>query len=254
MGSEGFVGGGRYGGGMCGRYATTRSNLDLSALFEAADETDGLEPDYNVAPTDPVPVVRVSASAGGRVLDTARWGLVPSWAKDPKAGARMINARSETVTTSNAFAQSFAKRRCLVPADGWFEWVRGDGRGKQAYFMTLGDAEPCVFAGIWTVWGQDEGRLLTCSIITTPAVDDLALVHERMPLLLSPDRWASWLAGAPGPDLLAPTPPSHVARLELRPVGPRVGDVRNDGHDLIERVSAPPLRPSDVEPSDLTLF
>ena len=106
------------------------------------------------------------------MLSSARWGLVPSWAPDLKGGARMINARSETVADSKAFAQSFAKRRCLVPADGWFEWVRGEGKAKQAYFMTLGDGEPCVFAGIWTVWGKGEGRVLTCSIITTPAVDD----------------------------------------------------------------------------------
>ncbi|MFG2037281.1 SOS response-associated peptidase [Dactylosporangium sp. NPDC048998] len=248
---------------MCGRYATSRSNADLSALFEAADESDGLEPDYNVAPTDPVPIVRVSRSAGGRVLSTARWGLVPAWAKDPRAGARMINARVETVTTSNAFAQSFAKRRCLVPADGWFEWVPRTQRTpgtektkpmKQPYFMTLGDAEPCVFAGLWTVWGQDEGRLLTCSIITAPAVDDLALIHDRMPLLLPVDRWDAWLSAEPDPALLAPTPSSHVARLELRPVGPRVGDVHNDGPDLVAKVPAPPLRSSDVEPIDLTLF
>ncbi|GGM81847.1 SOS response-associated peptidase [Dactylosporangium sucinum] len=238
---------------MCGRYATSRSSVDLSALFEAADETDGLEPDYNVAPTDPVPMVRISSSAGGRVLSSARWGLVPSWAKDPKAGARMINARVETVTTSNAFAQSFARRRCLVPADGWFEWVR-DGKAKQAYFMTLGDAEPCVFAGIWTVWGQGDDRLLTCSIVTAPAVGDLALVHDRMPLLLPSDRWDAWLGAPAGEELLAPTPSSHVARLELRPVGARVGDVRNDGPDLVDRVAAPPLRPSDVQPIDLTLF
>ncbi|MET7394740.1 SOS response-associated peptidase [Dactylosporangium sp. NPDC005572] len=238
---------------MCGRYATSRSSVDLSALFEAADETDGLEPDYNVAPTDPVPVVRISSSAGGRVLGSARWGLVPSWAKDPKVGARMINARAETVTTSSAFAQSFARRRCLVPADGWFEWVR-DGKTKQAYFMTLGDAEPCVFAGIWTVWGQGDGRLLTCSIVTAPAVDDLALVHDRMPLLLPPDRWDAWLSAPAGEELLAPTPSSHVARLELRPVGARVGDVRNDGPDLLDRVPASPLRPGEVQPIDLTLF
>lgn len=240
---------------MCGRYATSRSNADLSALFEAADDgADGLEPDYNVAPTDPVPIVRVSRSVGGRVLSTARWGLVPSWAKDPKAGARMINARVETVTTSNAFAQPFARRRCLVPADGWYEWVRGPEKTKQPYFMTLGDTEPCVFAGLWTVWGKDEGRLLTCTIITTPAVDDLALIHDRMPLLLPRDRWAAWLSSEPDESLLAPTPPSHVARLELRPVGSRVGDVRNDGPDLVAKVAAPPLRSSDVEPIDLTLF
>ncbi|GAA0718903.1 SOS response-associated peptidase [Dactylosporangium roseum] len=239
---------------MCGRYATSRSNVDLSALFEAADETDGLEPDYNVAPTDQVPVVRVSASAGGRVLSEARWGLVPAWAKDPKVGARMINARAETVATSNAFARSFARRRCLVPADGWFEWVRGAGKDKQAYFMTLGADEPCVFAGIWTVWGQGEGRLLTCGIVTAPAVDDLALVHERMPLLLPRERWESWLSGPADAALLEPTPSSHVARLELRPVGARVGDVRNDGPGLLDRVAAPPLRSSDVKPVDLTLF
>jgi putative SOS response-associated peptidase YedK len=222
---------------MCGRYATSRSNVDLSALFEAADETDGLEPDYNVAPTDPVPIVRVSASAGGRVLSAVRWGLVPAWAKDPKVGARMINARAETVATSSAFAASFARRRCLVPADGWYEWVRGPEKSKQPYFMTLGDDEPCVFAGVWSVWGKDEGRLLTCSIITTAAVDDLALIHDRMPLLLPRDRWDAWLSapadGEPDPALLAPPPSSHVARLELRPVGARVGDVRNDGPDLV---------------------
>jgi len=240
---------------MCGRYATSRSNADLSALFEAADETDGLEPDYNVAPTDAVPVVRVSQSAGGTVLSRARWGLVPSWAKDPKVGARMINARAETVESSSAFAQSFARRRCLVPADGWYEWVRSDdGKSKQPYFMTLGDTEPCVFAGLWTVWGKGDDRLLTCSIITTPAVDDLALIHDRMPLLLPGERWGDWLSGKTDGSLLLPTPSSHVARLELRPVGARVGDVRNDGPDLVEKVPAPPLRPRDVEPIDLTLF
>ncbi|MGI5247418.1 SOS response-associated peptidase [Dactylosporangium sp. CA-139066] len=239
---------------MCGRYATSRSNVDLSQLFEATDDTGGLEPDYNVAPTDSVPIVRVSQSGGGRVLNSARWGLVPAWAKDPKVGARMINARVETVTTSNAFAQSFTRRRCLVPADGWYEWVRGEKSAKQPYFMTLGDGEPCVFAGLWTVWGKDEGRLLTCTIITTPAVDDLALIHDRMPLLLPRDRWDAWLGADADPGLLAPTPSSHVARLELRPVGSRVGDVRNDGPDLVAKVPAPPLRSSDVEPIDLTLF
>ncbi|GAA2345835.1 SOS response-associated peptidase [Dactylosporangium salmoneum] len=240
---------------MCGRYATSRSNADLSALFEATDDTDGLEPDYNVAPTDPVPIVRVSQSAGGRVLSTARWGLVPAWAKDPKVGARMINARAETVASSNAFAQSFARRRCLVPADGWFEWLRTEGsKSKQPYFMTLGPGEPCVFAGVWTVWGKGEGRLLTCSILTEPAVGDLALIHDRMPFLLPPERWAAWLSGEPSGALLEPTPSSHVARLELRPVGARVGDVHNDGPDLVERVAAPPLRSNEVDPIDLTLF
>ena len=235
---------------MCGRYATTRSPVDLSALFEATDDVEGLEPDYNVAPTDPVPMVRMSAD--GRRLSVARWGLVPHWAKDPRAGARMINARAETVATSNAFAPSFAKRRCLVPADGWYEWVKFTTGGKQAYYMTPTDGQICAFAGIWATWGPD--KLLTCSIVTIAAIDDLNLIHDRMPLLLPPDRWATWLDGPPSEDLLAPTPADLVAGLELRPVGAAVGDVRNDGPQLIARVSAPPLGGMPDSPVDLTLF
>ncbi len=194
---------------MCGRYATTRSSVDLSALFEATDDVEGLEPDYNVAPTDPVPVVRMSA--GGRRLSTARWGLVPHWAKDPRAGARM-----------------------------------------QAYYMTPADGRICAFAGIWAVWGPD--KLLTCSVVTIPAIDDLTLIHDRMPLLLPPERWTAWLDGPPGDELLAPTPGDLVAELELRPVGAAVGDVRNDGPELIARVNAPPLGGMPDSPVDLTLF
>src|SRR5690349_18997031 len=110
---------------MCGRYASTRSSTDLATLFDALDTTDeALVPDYNLAPTDPAPIVRVSASAGARVLAVARWGLVPAWSADGRGGARMINARAETVATSRAFAPSFERRRCLVPADGWYEWAR----------------------------------------------------------------------------------------------------------------------------------
>ena len=237
---------------MCGRYATTRSSADLSALFEATDEIEGLAPDYNVAPTDPVPIVRRSADV--RVLKTARWGLVPTWAKDARGGARMINARAETVATSRAFAPSFAGRRCLVPADGWYEWVRGPSGGKQAYFMTLGADQPCVFGGIWAVWGSADQTLLTCGIVTAPAVGDLELVHDRMPLLLPPRRWEAWLSGPASADLLAPTPAAHVAALEIRPVGAAVGDVRNDGPQLIDRVPAPSLASTGKEAIDLTLF
>jgi putative SOS response-associated peptidase YedK len=235
---------------MCGRYATTRSAVDLAALFEATDDTDVLESDYNVAPTDSVPVVRIT-SAGNRSLSSVRWGLVPHWAKDPRVGARMINARAETVATSSAFAASFAKRRCLVPADGWYEWVK-TVKGKQPYFMTPADGQVAVFAGLWSSWGPD--KLLTCSIVTTAAVDDLALVHDRMPLLLSPDRWETWLSAPAGETLLAPASSQLVSGLELRPVGPAVGDVHNDGPDLIRRVAAPSLTDSGEKPVDLTLF
>jgi putative SOS response-associated peptidase YedK len=234
---------------MCGRYATTRTSVDLSALFDAGDDTgDGLVADYNLAPTDPAPIVRVSASAGGRVLSTARWGLVPPWAADLRGGARMINARAETVATSSAFAPSFARRRCLVPADGWYEWVKlgPDGRARQAYYMTPADGDVLAFAGIWSVWGNADDRVLTCSIITTAAIDDLRAVHDRMPLVLPPDRWAAWLSGPADETLLAPTPSPVVAGLEIRPVGPAVGDVRNDGPDLVRRVA--------TDTVDLTLF
>jgi len=237
---------------MCGRYATSRSSAELSALFDAVDETDeALAADYNVAPTDRVPVVRVSDRVDRPVLSVARWGLVPAWAKDPRIGARMINARAETLATSSAYARPFAQRRCLVPADGWYEWLRR-GKSKQAYFMTPVDGSVLAFAGLWTAWRGpgSADRLLTFSVVTTAAIGDLAAVHDRMPLALPPSRWSSWLGLTPGDDLLAPPPAEFVAGLEIRPVGPAVGDVRNDGPSLLARVDAPPL----TESIELKLF
>jgi putative SOS response-associated peptidase YedK len=284
---------------MCGRYATTRTATDLASIFDAADETEGvLAPDYNVAPTDPVPIVR---SGQQRRLSVARWGLVPAWADapgapEPRAGAGArrkalrINARAETVATSSAFARAFRRHRCLVPADGWYEWRRTeDGRGKQAYFMTPRDGAVLALAGICATSSAGE---LTCSVVTTASVGDLALVHDRMPLLLPADRWDQWLSGpvasapiasapiASGPvasapiasgkngdstqsdkyqafspeQLLALPPIEFLDALEIRPVGPAVGDVRNDGPHLTDRVAVTPLRVFDVEPTDLTLF
>ncbi|MFV2021796.1 SOS response-associated peptidase [Micromonospora sp. LOL_023] len=250
---------------MCGRYATTRSAADLTALFEALDDTPApLVGDYNVAPTDPVPIVRLSrrdraaehepagagddraAAAGGgrgvspwRILGLARWGLVPPWAADPKIGARMINARAETVATSRAFAPSFARRRCLVPADGWYEWVRAPGGrrgGAQAYFMTPADGQVLAFAGIWSVWGRPE-PLVTSSVITTSAVGPLAEIHDRMPLLLPMDRWSEWLdPEVDGAALLTPPDGNYLDGIEIRPVGAAVGNVRNNGAELVRRV------------------
>jgi putative SOS response-associated peptidase YedK len=225
---------------MCGRYATTRSEADLSELFEAVVVAEGLGPSWNVAPTAAVPVVRESQTHGARVLDAARWGLVPPWAKDLRAGSRMINARSETVATSPAFASSFAKRRCLVPADGWFEWVRS-GKQKQPYYMTPADGSALAFAGLWSAWGPDS--VLTCSVLTTAAIGDLARVHDRMPLILPRERWAGWLAGGGDPiELLAPMTDRALAGIDVRPVRPDVGNVRNNGPHLLE----PPM--------DTTLF
>ena len=236
---------------MCGRYATTRSSGELSGLFEATDETEGgLVADYNVAPTDPVPLVRLDTQ-GHRALSLGRWGLVPAWSRSPAGAARMINARAETVATSRAYASAFARRRCLVPADGWYEWVRQPGGSKQPYYMTSADDSVLAFAGIWSVWDAPGGPLRTLSVVTTAALGELAEVHDRMPLLLPPQRWASWLGPVDDPTpLLAPPSLDWLATIEIRPVGPAVGNVRNDGPELIARV---PLAPA-AEPADVTLF
>jgi putative SOS response-associated peptidase YedK len=228
---------------MCGRYATTSSDADLTLLFDAVNVTEQLAPSWNVAPTDPVPLIRVSQRHAARVLDTARWGLLPPWATDPRGGARMINARAETVATSPAFAPSFAKRRCLVPADGWYEWIR-DGKKRQAYYLTPADGSPLAFAGLWSM---SANAVLTCSIVTTAALGGLARVHDRMPLILAPERWSSWLAGGGDPaTMLLPPSPAALDAIEVRAVRPDVGNVRNNGPDLI---TAPV--PDAVEP---TLF
>jgi putative SOS response-associated peptidase YedK len=237
---------------MCGRYASTRSAADLAELFEAVDETEGgLVVDFNVAPTDPAPVVRLSARSEAPVLSVARWGLVPNWSRDASGAARMINARAETVTESRAFARSFQERRCLVPVDGWYEWRRIDGGKKQPYFMTR--PESLVLAGIWSTWGAGSSRLLTFSILTRPALGDLSLVHDRMPLVLEPTQWAIWLREPDPAGLLTGPSADYCAGIELRPVAANVGDVRNDGPELIHRVAAPPLSVSTVDPSP-TLF
>ncbi|SCL39662.1 Putative SOS response-associated peptidase YedK [Micromonospora rhizosphaerae] len=236
---------------MCGRYATTRSTDDLSALFESYDETGGgVGPDFNVAPTDPVPLVRLDPQRR-RALSVGRWGLVPHWSRTAAGAARMINARAETVATSRAYAPSFARRRCLVPADGWYEWVREPGGRRQPYYMTPRDGSVLAFAGIWSVWESAGIPLLTFSVLTTAAVGELAEVHDRMPLLLPRQRWTPWLAPTEDPArLLAPPSAEWLAGLEIRPVSPAVGDVRNDGPQLTARV--PTARAEDA--TEMTLF
>jgi putative SOS response-associated peptidase YedK len=234
---------------MCGRYASTRTSADLAALFEAFDSTEGrLVADYNIAPTDPVPIIR---ARGQRELVIARWGLVPHWARDPRVGARMINARAETVATSSAFAPSFAGKRCLVPADGWYEWLRLPSGAKQAYFLTARDGGVLAFAGLWA----SAGDLVTCSIVTMAAAGELREVHDRMPLFLPPPRWAQWLDGGVEPETLLAAPnASYTSGLEIRPVGPAVGDVRNDGPSLVTRVNLSHLETVTLDATDPTLF
>jgi putative SOS response-associated peptidase YedK len=225
---------------MCGRYASTRSPDELTLVFDALDGTadEVPEPDYNVAPTKPVYAVRATPDDGTpRRLDVLSWGLVPSWAKDRSIGSRLLNARAETLGDKPAFRSAFARRRCLVPADGWYEWApREHGPGKQPYYLTPADGSVLAFAGLWEVWGSGDGRVLTCTVVTTASQGGLADVHDRMPLVLPPDRWAAWLGEGPErtpAELLAPTPPEVVGALEIRPVGPEVGNVRNNGAHLV---------------------
>jgi putative SOS response-associated peptidase YedK len=236
---------------MCGRYVVTRNWDDLLAEFEAADllGSPSYQPDYNIAPTDPVPVVLTRHPPGdrggplGRQLLVARWGLVPSFARDTGGAARRINARAETARQLPSFRAALARRRCLIPADGWYEWARRQDGGRQPYFLTPADGSAFAFAGLYEIWGDADNRLLTCAIVTTAAVGELVRVHARMPLVLARQHWAGWLdpvRSDPGP-LLAPPAPDLVAGLELRPVGPAVGNVANDGPQLIEPVSATPV-------------
>jgi len=237
---------------MCGRYASTRSAADLAELFGALDETDGaLVPDYNVAPTDPAPIVRCSARVTTPVLSVARWGLVPPWARDPSGAARMINARAETVARTSAYAKSFRERRCLVPVDGWYEWRREPGSRRQPYFMT----RPGGFAlgGIWSVWSGGGATRMTFSIITVAADGDLAAIHDRMPLVLPPSMWLEWLSSGDPEALLTSSTSAGRGDIEIRPVSDAVGDVRNDGAELVQRVNVPTLRSSTMD-NEPTLF
>jgi putative SOS response-associated peptidase YedK len=238
-------------GGMCGRYVMARSTGDLVAAFDVAESFAGdLQPSYNVAPTDEVPLIigrTTSADSGAhRELATARWGLVPSWSKDPKSGARLINARMETVTEKPSFRQAAAKRRGLVAADGYFEWQKTSD-GKIPTYLHGEDDGILAFAGLFEYWpdpalpdGHPDRWLRTCTIITTRAADALGHIHDRTPLIVPPDLYADWLdpgttSTADVQQLLEAIP---EPRLVPRIVGSRVNSVRNNGPDLIEAVAA----------------
>ena len=221
---------------MCGRYvATTPAGVlgDYFAVDEVRGETDA--PSWNVAPTDPVPAVVVRQER--RLLGVFRWGLVPSWATDRSGAARQINARAETVTTKPAFRAAFARRRCLLPADGFYEWERRDDGTKQPWFIHRADGAPLAMAGLWEVWRDGEGELLrTCTVVTTRANALVEPLHDRMPVLIEPEQWAGWL-DPDSPDLggleglLVPCDPRLLDRYA---VTQRVNSVRNNGPELLE--------------------
>lgn len=228
---------------MCGRYSITTDPEALRRLFRI-DVFLNLIPRWNVAPTQEVPVIRngdpKAGEPSGRQLHVMRWGLVPSWAKDIGIGAKLINARAETVNEKPAFRGAFRYRRCLVPADGFYEWKAEAGR-KQPWRVVRRDRAPFAMAGLWEVWeGTGEGSWLeTFSIVTTEANAAIADIHDRMPVMLFEEQqFATWLDGTPqeAGALLGPCDPEAI---EAYRVGPRVGNVRNDDAALIEPLDAP---------------
>ncbi|MFE0155004.1 SOS response-associated peptidase [Nonomuraea sp. NPDC059007] len=242
---------------MCGRYASARKKHELLEEFQVeldAEPDKELSPDYNVAPTKQVYAVlsRVpeEAERAVRQLRVVKWGLVPVWAKDPSVGSRMINARAETLAEKPAYKQAFAKRRCLIPADGYFEWmpVEGDKKKKQPYFIHPEDGGVLAMAGLYEFW-KDKTRadddplkwLVTCTVITTDAEDDLGHIHDRMPMMIERERWAEWL----DPKLADTSTaqglliPAQSGRLVAYPVSTYVNNVRNNGPDLIKPLPDP---------------
>ncbi|MEM8925308.1 MAG: SOS response-associated peptidase [Actinomycetota bacterium] len=238
---------------MCGRFVSASPPDELARYFEAAPPAVELEPNFNVAPTTTVYAVR--AADGHRRLSELRWGLVPFWAKDRKVGSRMINARSETVLEKSAYRRAIRKRRCLIPADGFYEWAKVAGhKKKQPYYIHHRDEEPLVFAGLWERWSPPEGAddelgpdetLETCTILTCAPNATMAAVHDRMPVLLAPSVWDDWLAETDDMDALSSLMvPAPDDLLVLRAVSPMVNNVRNSGPELLEP-DPEPLVPVD---------
>ncbi|MBP9603674.1 MAG: SOS response-associated peptidase [Chromatiaceae bacterium] len=220
---------------MCGRFALTRSPEELTRVFGLAECPD-LAPRANIAPASDIAVVGRSP-VGDPVLHLLRWGLVPHWRQDPTDGPRPINARSETVLTKPAFREAFRQRRCLIPADGFYEWQAQRGT-KQPFFFSDPGGEVLALGGLWEWWRVPDGGLLrTCCILTTAANARVAPVHERMPLILAPRSWATWLGGpvAAAQALLVPAP---AAALRCWPVSHRVNRVAEAGADLMAPVVA----------------
>lgn len=241
---------------MCGRYASSRRPEDLAEEFDIAEVRvpAALEPDYNVAPTKEVyavverPPSKESVEPPERQLRVLTWGLVPSWAKDPSIGSRMINARMETVAEKPAYKRAFAKRRCLLPADGYFEWYPTQERTKagkprkQPFFIRPKDHGVLAMAGLYEIWrdpaksDDDPDRFRwTCTVITTEAEDSVGHIHDRMPLMVERSRWSAWLDPRAAQDhLLELLVPAAPGTLEAYPVSTLVGNVRNNGPELLE--------------------
>ena len=236
---------------MCGRFAQPRSSDELARIFGARPVGDDPGERFNVAPTDEV--AAVVEHHGERQLDRFRWGLVPVYAGSPREGARMINARAETIEASPVYRTAFRRWRCLIPADAFYEWRRVDqltldgaprarrrGPGaSEPFAVRRRDGAPMGFAGLWAVWRNPDTaeRLFSCTIVTTAANELLAPIHPRMPVVLEPGDWAAWLdERTPPVDLRRLLAPAAADRLDAYPVSTAVNDVRRNGPELLEPI------------------
>jgi putative SOS response-associated peptidase YedK len=219
---------------MCGRFTLFEPDRVLAKIFDLG-AIPPLTPRFNIAPSQPVAAVRTSSSGSARELAFLRWGLIPSWAKDQAMGNRLINARAETVREKPAFRNAFRRRRCLVPANGFYEWQRQERR-KQPYYIRMRDERIFAFAGLWDRWEGEDGSVAeTCAILTTAANTVLAPVHDRMPVILDLGKYDRWLdpsAEDPGSlaSLLVPFPPEEMAAF---PISPRVNSPSVDDEGCI---------------------
>ena len=222
---------------MCGRYRLSRRKQIVEAHFSSASGEEDWNPRYNIAPTQLVPVIRQNPKQPNRELSFLRWGLIPSWMKDSSAAATMINARSETAGTKPAFRDALKSRRCLIPADGFYEWQRV-GKTKQPYCFEVGNAQMFAFAGIWDRWKDPSGNWVkTCSILTTTPNAMTSAVHDRMPVILDPENYDLWLdpgmqEGSAASELLKPY---DAQFMRSYPISTRINHVANDD----EECSAP---------------
>jgi len=222
---------------MCGRFARKSTQEVLAEWFDLElEEMPWFAPSYNVAPQTTQPVVRLSRETGRREFALLRWGLVPFWAKDAKIAYSTINARAEEAASKPAYREAIRKRRCLVPADAFYEWQRLDPKTKRPFAFALASGEPYAFAGLWESWRPREGAPIeTFTILTTDPNELMEPIHNRMPVILEPKDYDRWLdpgdPARPPVDLLRPYP---AQRMKAWPVSSRVGNVRNNGPELLD--------------------
>ena len=229
---------------MRGRYRLSRRKQIIEEHFDCLSGDEDWTPRYNVAPTQPVPVIRQNPREPARQLSQLRWGLIPSWAKDPSVAAQMINARSETAATKPVFRDALKSRRCLIPADGFYEWMR-TGKTRQPYCFEVNNGELFAFAGLWDRWKDPNGNWIrTCSILTTTPNAVTSNVHDRMPVILDPENYDLWLdPGMNNTDAVCDLlQPFDARRMRCYPVSTRINHAATDDAECSTPVELPPIQ------------